>query len=149
MATTAGPGPSKAFEEKERTALQEFGAADRTAPSRGDKTATELFRLQQKLFDDLLRPTEAGKPSTAPLEVSYVWDTRPPDDWLALRAQPNARTGRTLEKMRNGTLLEVLERRDDGWWRVRDVKTDATGWVLSRQGDRTWIACCKRWVPPA
>jgi hypothetical protein len=45
--------------------------------------------------------------------------------------------------MPNGTLLEVLERRPDGWWRVRVVPSGQEGWTLSGQGQDVWIECCK------
>jgi Bacterial SH3 domain/Peptidase family M48 len=82
-------------------------------------------------------------PRSPPARFFYVWDTRPPDDWLALRSQPSAQSGRQITRMKNGTLIDVLERRQDNWWRVRMVGTEEEGWVLSRQGDRVWIYCCR------
>lgn len=72
----------------------------------------------------------------------YVTNTRAPDDFLALRTHPNGRVGLRIMAMRNGTLLEVLHRRRDGWWRVRVVPSGEEGWALSGQGSRQWIACC-------
>jgi hypothetical protein len=95
-------------------------------------------------------PEKMGAPDPSPPPLPppparffYVWDTRPPDDWLALRSQPSEETGRQIMRMKNGTLIDVLEKRQDNWWRVRVVGTDEDGWVLSRQGDRVWIYCCR------
>ena len=81
--------------------------------------------------------------SLRPARYSYVWDTRPPDDWLALRSEPTSKSGYQIEKMENGTLLDVIHKRADGWWRVRVVGTGAEGWALSGQGSRIWIYCCR------
>src|ERR1700674_5037690 len=71
----------------------------------------------------------------------YVWDTQPPDAYLVLRTQPN---GQEIMKMPNGTLLEIIDRRDDGWWYVRVVSNGATGWALNQDKGRNryWIYCC-------
>lgn len=74
---------------------------------------------------------------------SYVTNTRPPDAFLSLRSHPSAVAGTQLEEMPNGTLLEVLSKRSDGWWFVRNASTGRTGWALSRYGGRTWIECCR------
>jgi len=60
-----------------------------------------------------------------------VANTAPPDDFLALRAEPSAATGIRLEKMPNGTPLQVFEKRPDGWWRVQDLTTGQIGWAKS------------------
>jgi len=78
-----------------------------------------------------------------PVGYFFVWDTRPPDDWLALRSEPTTKRGRQIRKMENGTLLDVIDKRTDGWWRVRVVDTGVVGWALSGQGSRTWIYCCR------
>jgi len=67
-------------------------------------------------------------PLPSPARYSYVWDTRPPDDWLALRSEPSTRSGRQLTRMTNGPLIDVLEKRPDNWWRVRLVGTGQEGW---------------------
>ena len=72
----------------------------------------------------------------------YVANTRPPDAFLALRTHPTSRVGLRIMTMPNGTYLQVLERRADGWWRVRVVPSGQEGWALSGQGDRAWIECC-------
>jgi hypothetical protein len=74
----------------------------------------------------------------------YVDDTRPPDAFLALRTQPSASSGSRIIEMPNGTLLHVLERRPDGWWRVRVAPSGPEGWALNRQRDRVWIHCCRQ-----
>lgn len=95
-----------------------------------------------------LNPVPAyNPPNFAPPQQTkqyyYVWDTRPPDAWLALRTEPGGRAGRRLAQLPNGTLLEVLEQRRDNWWRVRAAGWGLEGWVLSRQGNRVWIYCCR------
>jgi hypothetical protein len=60
-----------------------------------------------------------------------VANTAPPDDFLALRAEPSAAAGIRLEKMPNGTPLQVFEKRPDGWWRVQDLTTGQIGWAKS------------------
>jgi hypothetical protein len=81
--------------------------------------------------------------------LHYVGDARPPDDWLALRTEPTARSGRQLMKMPNGTQLRVLQRRNDGWWYVRVIGTNLEGWALNRVGNRVWIHCCVQAVASA
>jgi len=44
--------------------------------------------------------------------------------------------------MPNGTLLEVLERRDDAWWRVKLLDSGEEGWAMSGNDGREWIVCC-------
>src|SRR5271166_5654616 len=70
---------------------------------------------------------------------SYVANTMPPDAFLSLRTDPTTRRGLNIMKMPNGTLLQVFQRRDDGWWYVRVVPSNQEGWVLSGQGNRVWI----------
>jgi len=72
----------------------------------------------------------------------YVANTRPPDAFLALRTQPTSAAGSRVMTMPNGTTLRVLERRTDGWWRVRVEPSGQEGWALASQGNRTWIECC-------
>ena len=78
-------------------------------------------------------------PDTA---LHYVANTRPPDAYLALRTQPASTQGSRIMTMPNGTALRVLERRGDGWWRVRVEPSGQEGWALASQGNRTWIECC-------
>jgi hypothetical protein len=86
-------------------------------------------------------PSEPPPPRTT--RYYYVWDTRPPDDWLALRSEPSGRGGRRLAQLPNGTLLDVLEQRPDNRWRVRAIGWNMEGWVLSKQGNRVWVYCCR------
>ena len=79
------------------------------------------------------------RPDTA---LHYVANTRPPDAFLALRTQPSAASGTRIMTMPNGTALRVLERRADGWWRVRVEPSGPEGWALAFQGNRSWIDCC-------
>lgn len=72
----------------------------------------------------------------------YVANTRPPDAYLSLRTDPTTLTGFSIAAMPNGTLLQVLDERPDGWWRVRIVATGQVGWALSGADDRVWIQCC-------
>ena len=72
----------------------------------------------------------------------FVANTKPPDAYLALRSEPSGRQGLRLMEMPNGTLLRVLERRSDGWWRVRVFPSNQEGWALSGQSGKNWIACC-------
>jgi hypothetical protein len=79
------------------------------------------------------------RPDTA---LHYVANTRPPDAYLALRTQPTSTQGSRIMTMPNGTALRVLERRPDGWWRVRVEPSGQEGWALAFQGNRSWIDCC-------
>ena len=72
----------------------------------------------------------------------YVANTRPPDAYLSLRTEPTTSHGMNIMTMPNGTLLELIERRPDRWWRVRVFPTRQEGWAFSGQGNRIWIACC-------
>lgn len=72
----------------------------------------------------------------------YVDNTVPPDAFLALRTYPSAATGKRIMEMPNGTVLQVLQRRADGWWYVKVVPTGQTGWAKSRAGKTVWIYCC-------
>jgi hypothetical protein len=89
--------------------------------------------------------TRAVTPPAAPISngsYSYVANTTPPDAFLSLRTQPSSSTGQRIMAMSNGTLLEVLQRRSDGWWYVRVKAAGEEGWALSGQGNRAWIVCC-------
>ena len=83
------------------------------------------------------------------LELHFVANTRPPDDFLALRSDPSSRYGERLEKMPNGTRLLVIQRREDGWWNVRNVITGNVGWAFRGTDQRPWIDCCIRQLPQA
>ena len=110
---------------------------DDEARARADAVAAAARRAKEAE-----RPPALVPPLPAP-QYSYVWDTRPPDAWLALRTLPSSSTGTQIVTMPNGTLIDVLERRVDNWWYVRIVETGQVGWALSRQGNRVWISCCR------
>ena len=74
--------------------------------------------------------------------LHYVANTKPPDAYLSLRTQPTSTQGSRIMTMPNGTALRVLERRPDGWWRVRVEPSGQEGWALASQGSRSWIDCC-------
>ena len=91
--------------------------------------------------------TKLGQLTASPVtsdatSLFYVANTNPPDPYLALRTEPSAATGQRIMKMRNGTSLQVLQRRDDDWWYVRVVQSGQEGWALSGQGNSHWIVCC-------
>jgi YARHG domain-containing protein/SH3 domain-containing protein len=72
---------------------------------------------------------------------SYVANTKPPDAFLALKAYPSSNSPRIMA-MANGTKLDVLLRRADGWWYVKVWPTGEEGWASSGQGNNAWILCC-------
>ena len=73
----------------------------------------------------------------------YVANTQPPPNFLALRTAPSLAYGQRVEAMRNGTLLEVFEKRPDGWWLVRDIGNRDTGLAAaSGNSASAWIVCC-------
>ncbi len=89
-------------------------------------------------------PQPQPQPPSSTRSFHYVDDTRPPDAYLALRTQPGGSSGSRIMEMTNGTLLQVLEQRPDGWWRVRVMPAGPEGWALNRQRDRVWIHCCRQ-----
>ena len=44
--------------------------------------------------------------------------------------------------MANGTKLEVLLRRADGWWYVKVSPTGEEGWTFNGTGNKAYILCC-------
>jgi hypothetical protein len=72
---------------------------------------------------------------------SYVANTLPPDAFLALKTYPSPNSPRIMA-MANGTKLDVLLRRLDGWWYVKVWPTGEEGWAFSGQGNKAWILCC-------
>jgi hypothetical protein len=77
----------------------------------------------------------------------HVANTQPPDAYLAMRSAPSMVSGQRIEEMPNGTPLEILEKRPDGWWLVRNVKTGHQGWALSGSPTTRWIDCCTNATP--
>ena len=90
-------------------------------------------------YDDVEFRVESRSSDRA---IYYVANTRPPDAYLALRTDPTSSFGRRVMTMPNGTRLQVLRRRDDGWWYVQVLPSGEVGWTLSRQGNQVWIECC-------
>lgn len=72
---------------------------------------------------------------------SYVANTAPPDAFLALKLYPSANSPRIMA-MANGTKLDVLLRRADGWWYVKVSPTGEQGWAFSGRGNKAYILCC-------
>jgi len=98
----------------------------------------------KEVFDRIYRATaKPGENSS----LHFVTGTQPPDPYLALRSQPSSREGSRIKVMPNGTRLQVLQRRNDGWWYVRVVPSGEEGWTLSGQGSRQWIKCCGTFDP--
>jgi hypothetical protein len=73
----------------------------------------------------------------------YIANLTPPDDFLALRSLPSSKEGYRITVMPKGTLVDVIEQRGDGWWKVRVVPSGQQGWALSGVGQRQWIVCCQ------
>jgi hypothetical protein len=96
-----------------------------------------------KIFADNSSTTAANVPNNSSDDLLHFVDgTQPPDAWLALRTEPGPR-GARISQLPNGTLIEVLERRTDNWWRVRVVEIGIEGWILHKSGSRTWVSCCR------
>ena len=72
---------------------------------------------------------------------SYVANTSPPDAFLALKTFPSINSPRIMA-MANGTRLEVLLRRTDGWWYVKVSPTGEEGWAYSGRDAKAYIHCC-------
>jgi hypothetical protein len=73
----------------------------------------------------------------------FIANVSPPDDYVALRSSPSSQVGHRISILPNGELVDVLERRSDGWWRLHVVASGAEGWALSGGGGRQWIVCCQ------
>lgn len=72
---------------------------------------------------------------------SYVANTAPPDAFLALKSFPSSNSPRIMA-MANGTKLDILLRRADGWWYVKVWPTGEEGWAFSGRGNKAYILCC-------
>jgi hypothetical protein len=59
----------------------------------------------------------------------------------SLRTYPSSNSPRIMA-MANGTKLDVLFRRADGWWYVKVWPTGEEGWAFSGTGNKAWILCC-------
>jgi len=71
----------------------------------------------------------------------YVANTTPPDAFLALKNFPSG-YGPRIMALANGTRLDVLLRRTDGWWYVKVFQTGEEGWVLSGARGKAYVLCC-------
>jgi hypothetical protein len=71
----------------------------------------------------------------------YVANTSPPDAFLALKTYPSP-NGPRIMAMANGTRLDVLLRRTDGWWYVRVWPGGEQGWAFSGNANKAYILCC-------
>jgi len=76
-----------------------------------------------------------------------VVNTAPPDAYLSLRSEPSSKSGERLMAMPNGTRLNVLTKRPDGWWLVQVSPTGVQGWALSGAEGKAWIEAIR--VPDA
>src|ERR1700727_2977825 len=71
---------------------------------------------------------------TQPSGHFYVANVTPPDDFLALRSLPSSKEGFRIAIMPKGTLVDVIEQRGDGWWKVKVYPSGEQGWALSGIG---------------
>jgi hypothetical protein len=103
---------------------------------------TAALSRQMAIAVAMLLIAAIWSPTIAQDSYYYVANTRPPEAFLSLRTHPTSRQGLRIRTMPNGTLLQVLHRRPDGWWRVRVIPSGEVGWALSGQNGRVWIECC-------
>lgn len=110
----------------------------------------QTIALMKEIRDRLLR---AGKMAeieegqdpfassfrTTQAPTYIVANTRPPDAYLALRSHASSQVGRRMMRMPNGTHLQVLQQKPDGWWYVRVLSNGQEGWALSSDGKSQWI----------
>lgn len=121
-------------QRREMERILEIEAAERQRAAQAaerQRAAQEAARQQA-----LLRPPPSQwQPAPS---YCYVYDVRPPDDWLALRTQPSSRSGSRLRKLPSGTRLEMLGERSGDWHRVR-IDDGTVGWVS--WATARWIRC--------
>jgi hypothetical protein len=108
----------------------------------GVKSRYGSLLIRVLFFGAVAVQAAVAQQSSADTGLHYVANTKPPDAFLALRTQPTSGTGVRIMAMPNGTPLRVLERRAEGWWRVKVEPSGQEGWALAYQGNRTWIECC-------
>jgi hypothetical protein len=124
----------------------EIACVDQVLRQRGSNLET-VIRQGITPSDGRMSPVRAACSSSSTQDTSsdtsfyYVANTTPPDAFLSLRVHPTS-LGQRIITMPNGTALRVLQRKDDGWWRVKVVSSGQEGWALSRLGNRVFIACC-------
>lgn len=127
-------------ESAERRKLEAERAVE--AAERRKRDAEQKARAAEEASQ---RPVDLVPPSFLSSNRYYfVWDTRPPDDWLDLWEGPYAR-GSLIRHMPNGTALELLEKRPSKWYKFRIVETGEVGWTAwgNDSGNRIWIYCCR------
>ena len=126
--------------EAERRKLEAERAAE--AAERRKRDAEQKTRAAEEADQRPADPVTPSFPSAN--QYYFVWDTKPPDDWLSLWERPYA-NGRLIKHMRNGTALELLEKGPDKWYKFRIVKTGEVGWTAwgNDTGSRIWIYCCR------
>ena len=90
------------------------------------------------------RPSYTPPIAPAPSKYYFVWDTRPPDNWLDMWQYPNGR-GHHIRRMANGTPLELMQKGPGKWYLFRNVETGEVGWVAwgNGSGSRVWVYCCR------
>jgi hypothetical protein len=148
-------GAQAARNEWRRLPREEVACVERTLRERGSSLQTVIGsgvgpndpRVQNVRSSCSVASGSDDVSADAPVILSgtyhFVANTNPPGAFLALRSEPSTTTGSRLTKMPNGTLLQVLDRRNDGWWFVRIAATNQTGWALKGQSGVNWIECCK------
>ena len=72
----------------------------------------------------------------------YIDNLTAPDNFLAIRTLPSTQEGKRVTILQNGSIVDVLEKRSDGWWFIRDTATGLKGWAVSNYGNKQWIMCC-------
>ena len=72
----------------------------------------------------------------------YVANATPLDAFLTLRAKPSFIPRYIIMEMPTNTVLQVLQKRGDGWWYVRVVDSGIEGWARSGTSQSAWIVCC-------
>ncbi len=106
----------------------------------------ELRKQNAALSKPQSAPAQLRPPQPRETETRYcfVWDTRPPDEWLDMYEYPNGR-GRHIRRMPNGTPLELIQKGPGKWHQFRNVQTGETGWAAwgNGSGNRVWVYCCR------
>jgi hypothetical protein len=75
-----------------------------------------------------LPPSSLAQNGASEDEKYYVVDTKPPNAFLALRANLTSGSGQRIATMPNGTPLKGLDRRGDGWARSRQGNSVRIEW---------------------
>jgi len=114
----------------------------KTGPN-NEKNLLALSRSQSNQVCAFAGPAVPVAPQAAQDDspVYFVANTTPPDAFLALRTDPSSTVGVRIATLPNGSTFQILERRPDSWWRIRTT-AGQEGWLLSGNGDKTWVASC-------